>query len=89
MEFKFGSNSIIELGGVVSNALKENGVVNKAELTICLNADEFRKVDEDLFYRNKKDSEQEFIPSDEEIDVNFELVKIIIKQENNYGCNKN
>lgn len=89
MEFKFGSNSIIELGGVISNALKENGVVNKAELTICLNADEFRKVDEDLFYRNKKNSEQEFIPSDEEIDVNFELVKIIIKQENNYGSNKN
>ena len=48
-------------------------------MTIYVNEDEFKKVDEDLFYRNRKGEEEEFIPSDGEIDINFEGVKILIE----------
>ena len=33
------------------------------------------------YYRNRKDESQEFIPSEGEIDINFELVKIIVKEK--------
>ena len=80
MDFKFGSMSIFELGNMISGNLKENGVTQKAELIIYLNKEEFKKVDEDLFYRNRKDEKDEFIPSEGEIDINFEGVKLIIKE---------
>ena len=55
-------------------------VTQKAELIIYLNEEEFKRVDEDLFYRNRKGNIEDFIPSEGEIDINFDGVKIIIKQ---------
>ena len=81
MEFKFGSMSIVELGDIISEKLAEDGVTEKAELTVYVNDDEFKKIDEDLFYRTRKDESIEFVPSEGEIDVNFEGVNIIIKQK--------
>lgn len=81
MEFKFGSMSIVELGDIISEKLAEDGVTEKAELTVYVNNDEFKKIDEDLFYRTRKDENTEFVPSEGEIDVNFEGVNIIIKQK--------
>ena len=81
MEFKFGTMSIFELGQFVSSKLKENGVTIQSELTVYVTSEEFKKVDEDLYYRNRKDESQEFIPSEGEIDINFELVKIIVKEK--------
>ena len=81
MEFKFGSMSIVELGDIISEKLAEDGVTEKAELTVYVNDDEFKKIDEDLFYRTRKDENTEFVPSEGEIDVNFEGVNIIIKQK--------
>lgn len=78
MEFKFGTMSIFELGSMVSEKLKNDGVTQKAELKIYLNDEEFRKVDEDLFYRNKKNNDDKFIPSEGEIEINFDGVKLII-----------
>ena len=80
MDFKFGTISIIELGNFISSFLKENGVNTQSQLVIYLNAEEFKKVDEDLFYRNRKNENNEFIPSEGEININFDGVKIIIKQ---------
>ncbi len=80
-EFKFGTASIFELGQNISSKLNEDGVTQQSELYIYLNEDEFKKVDEDLFYRNRKDESQEFIPSEGEIDINFDNVNIIIKQK--------
>ena len=80
MEFKFGTMSIMELGQFISSKLKEDGVTMQSELTVYVTSEEFKKVDEDLYYRNRKDESQEFIPSEGEIDINFELVKIIVKQ---------
>ena len=85
-DFKFGTVSIFELGQMISSKLNEDGVTQQSELYIYLSVEEFKKVDEDLFYRNRKDESQEFIPSDGEIDINFDDIKIIIKQKS-YGSN--
>jgi hypothetical protein len=81
MEFKFGTMSIFELGQFISSKLKEDGVTIQSILTVYVTSEEFKKVDEDLYYRNRKDESQEFIPSEGEIDINFELVKIIIREK--------
>ena len=80
MEFKFGTMSIFELGQMVSSKLKDDGVAHQSELYIYLDKDEFKKVDEDLFFRNKKNVDDEFIPSEGEIDINFDGVKVIIRE---------
>ena len=81
MGFKFGTMSIFELGQCISSKLKEDGVTMQSELTVYVTSEEFKKIDEDLYYRNRKDESQEFIPSEGEIDINFELVKIIVKEK--------
>ena len=78
-EFKLGTSSIFEIGDSLNVKLAENGITNQSELIIYLNDEEFRMVDEDLFYRNRKDNDEEFIPSDGEIIVNFGLIRILIK----------
>ena len=81
MGFKFGTMSIFELGQFISFKLKEDGITMQSELTVYVTSEEFKKIDEDLYYRNRKDESQEFIPSEGEIDINFELVKIIVKEK--------
>ena len=80
-DFKFGTMSIFELGNMVSSKLKEDGITQQSKLYIYLNKEEFKKVDEDLFYRNRKDEKDEFIPSEGEIDINFNGVKIVIMEK--------
>ena len=79
MAFKFGTRNIAELGQMINDKLREDGIKQKAKLIINVNKDEFRKIDEDLYYRNNEKKE-EFIPSEDEIIVNFDNVKIIIKE---------
>ena len=81
MEFKFGTFSIFELGQMISEKLKEDGVTNQSVLYVYLNEEEFKMVDEDLFYRNRKDEKEEFIPSEGEIDITFEGANITIKKK--------
>lgn len=81
MGFKFGTMSIFELGQFISSRLKEDGITIQSELIVYVTSEEFKKIDEDLYYRNRKDESQEFIPSEGEIDINFELVKIIVKEK--------
>ena len=81
MEFKLGAVNVYELGRSLSEKLMEYGVMGKQELIIYLGENNFRKLDEDLFYRNKTDDGKEFTPSDNEIDINFDLVKIIVKKK--------
>jgi hypothetical protein len=80
-EFNLSSMSIFSLGSVLSETLAEYGVKEKADLAIYLNDEEFKMVDEDLFYRNRKDEKEEFVPSDGEIDITFEGVNITIKKK--------
>lgn len=81
MGFKFGTMSIFELGQFISSKLKEDGITIQSELIVYVTSEKFKKIDEDLYYRNRKDESQEFIPSEGEIDINFELVKIIVKEK--------
>lgn len=81
MEFKFNTISIFELGQTISEKLKNDGITHQSELYVYVDNKQFKKVDEDLFYRNKKDDNQEFIPSEGEIIINFENVKIVIKEK--------
>jgi hypothetical protein len=81
MEFKFGTMSIFELGQLISTKLKNDGITQQSELYVYVDKEQFKKVDEDLFYRNKKDDNQEFTPSEGEIIINFENVKIVIKEK--------
>lgn len=80
-EFNLSSMSIFSLGSVLSETLAEYGVRDKADLIIYLNDEEFSKVDEDLFYRNRKDEKEEFVPSEGEIDITFEGVNMKIKNK--------
>ena len=79
MAFKFGTRNIAELGQMINDKLREDGIKQKAELIIKVDKDECRNRDEDLFYRNNEKKE-EFIPSEDEIIVNFDNVKIRIKE---------
>ena len=81
MEFKFGAMNILELGQLISNKLNENGINEQSELIIYVNSNQFRKIDEDLFYRNNTNEKKEFIPSEGEIIVNFEGVRFLIKEK--------
>ena len=77
-DFNFGYVGIIDLGRTISEKLSEYGVPG-GEITVYLDEENFKKVDEDLFYRNRKSEEDEFIPSEGEINVKYDEVKIIIK----------
>lgn len=80
-EFKFGTLAIYEIGGFVSNKIREGNTSGDVDLTINVNDEEFKLIDEDLFYRLREDETQEFVPSDGIINVNFDNVKIIIKNK--------
>ena len=80
MAFKFGTLSIYELGQLISSKLSDDGITRKSELIVHVDKEQFKKIDEDLFYRNKESEDSEFTPSEGEIIVNFENVKIIIKE---------
>jgi hypothetical protein len=77
--FKLGTTSLFNIGDIISKNLNENGVEDISEFYIYLDEKHFRRVDEDLFYRMRENKEEEFIPSENEIILNFEKVKIIIK----------
>ena len=81
MEFKFGAMNIYELGKFISDKLKEDGITEQSELSIYVPKDKLMKIDEDLFYRNKTNESDSFIPSEGEIIINFDLVKIFVKEK--------
>lgn len=70
--------NIFELGSTVSRILDKDGITDKAELTVYVDEEQFRKVDEDLFYRNN--GEGEFTPSEGEININFDKVVLFIRK---------
>lgn len=80
-DFKFGAISISEIGNAISKKLIDDNVDGIAELSIELGSDEFKRVDEDLYYRMRDNENEEFIPSEGEIIVNFDKLKVIIKEK--------
>ena len=80
MELKLNSYEIYNIGETISKRLFENGITNKSELIITVDKEGLRKIDEDLFYRCNKENE-EFIPSDGEVNVDFKNLIIKIKEK--------
>ena len=75
------TNEIARMGSVLSEILTENHAIECNELKIVVDDESFLKIDEDLFYRNRKDEKQEFRPSDKQIVVNFPNVRLYIKKK--------
>lgn len=80
MELKLTSYNIADFGSMLSDKLYELGITDST-LVIKLPSKEFKKVDEDLFYRNRQSDDEEYIPSDNDIDISFNNVKIIINKK--------
>ena len=78
--FSFGAVNIYELGEELSRKLNKNGVTSDVTLTIPLKKNEFKKVDEDLFYRVRENEDEKFVPSEGEINVRVENVILIITE---------
>lgn len=86
---KLSSNKIFELGEYITKFLRENGVEKESDLLIRVDKSDLKKIDEDLYYRNKPEGE-EFTPSDENVIVNFENFNIVfaIEGETEVGASK-
>lgn len=80
MELTLNSNKIFELGDYVANFLKDNGLNHENDLVIKVKKEELKKIDEDLYYRNKPEG-KEFVPSDNDVIVKFENLNIIFTVE--------
>ena len=78
-EFLLGASKIFEIGSYLDEMLHKARVDKECTLVINVSKDDFKKVDEDLFYRQSKEGD-ELIPSEGEIDVKFKKVNIIIKE---------
>lgn len=78
------SNKIFELGAYIAKFLSENGLNKENDLVIKVTKEELKKIDEDLYYRNKPEG-KEFVPSDNDVVVKFENLTIIfaVEEENN------
>ena len=75
------SNKIFELGAYIAKFLNENGLNNENDLVVKVTKEELKKIDEDLYYRNKPEG-KEFVPSDNDVVVKFENLTIIFTVEN-------
>ena len=81
MELTLNSIKIYELGEYISKYLSDNGLSNDNSLVIGVSKEGLKKIDEDLYYRNKPEG-KEFTPSDTDVVVKFENLNIIFTSEN-------
>jgi small-conductance mechanosensitive channel len=59
-------NTLIELGNKISEILTKSNVKDSSVLHIKVDENSFKKIDEDLYYRNDEKKE-DFLPSENEI----------------------
>jgi hypothetical protein len=83
------TSEIAKIGSTVSEILAQNHATECNEIKIVVDDESFLKIDEDLFYRNRKDDKQEFRPSDNQIVVNFPNVRIFIRKKSAETWEKN
>lgn len=72
-------NQLIELGTMIDGKLVEWKTTLPIYLVIDANPEYFRKLDEDLFFRNNIAGGEEFVPSDDEITLNFKKCKFLVR----------
>lgn len=73
------SDNIFKLGSELSENLIKNKLLIDNTLTIKVDEESFKKIDEDLYYRNNKDGEG-FEPSFSNITIKFPHLNIIIEK---------
>ena len=71
------TNEIFKIGMELSNNLALNKIINDNKLFLKVDEESFKKIDEDLYYRNYPDG-KDFEPSFPEINVKFPHLDIII-----------
>lgn len=74
-------NTLIELGNKISEILTKSNVKDSSVLHIKVDENSFKKIDEDLYYRNDEQKE-EFLPSENEIILKFLNLLIFIEKDN-------
>lgn len=80
-EINLDKNTLIQLGSMIYEILKKSNVTKECELTINVDGWSFKKIDEDIFYRDNENSSKTFEPSDNEILLKFHNLQIIIKKD--------
>jgi hypothetical protein len=80
MELTLNSIKIYELGEYISKYLNDNWLTQENDLVVNVTKEQLRKIDEDLYYRNKPEG-QEFTPSDTDVVVKFENLNMIFTSE--------
>lgn len=75
------TNKLSELGNYISEYMRELNI-EKSELHINVDEKSFKKIDEDLYFRlNETNKENDYIPSENEINISFQNILIKIKKE--------
>ena len=74
------TNEIFKIGMELSNNLFSNKLINDNKLILNVDDESFKKIDEDLYYRNNPNG-KDFEPSFSQINVKFPYLDIIIKKE--------
>ena len=85
--FILGADYLFELGEQVSKFLEDCGVYEEANISINIPENDFKKVDEDLFYRMRDSDKDEFTPSDSEIELKFKNLTVMLKKKVMDGSN--
>lgn len=80
MDLTLNSVKIFELGEYIAKYLNDNGLRKENDLVINVTQEQLRKIDEDLYYRNKPEG-KEFTPSDTDVVVKFENLNMIFTSE--------
>lgn len=76
-EKQLGFFELVELGQSVERQLVQCSNTEKNELKIYVDSESFRKIDEDMYYRQFPDGE-DFVPSDDTILINFDYITLVI-----------
>ena len=76
---KLDKNTLIVLGNTVSEILMKAKVNEETVLHIKVDDYSFKKIDEDLFYRNE-DNKKDFQPSEDNIQLKFNNLMIFIEK---------
>lgn len=80
-EVKLDRNTLINLGATISDTLLKANIKEESYLKIIVDDISFKKIDEDLFYRGENDEKKEFEPSEDNIQLKFNNLLIIIEKK--------
>ncbi|MBR6516957.1 MAG: hypothetical protein IKT40_09005 [Bacilli bacterium] len=74
-----GTNEILEIGEVLFEKMQKLKI-NSSELVINVDKESFKKIDEDLYYRQNPNGD-DFKESEKEINIAYKSINIKIKKQ--------